>query len=250
MTSSILLVTTRNSINCAILGAPLHLCFATLPTIEDVLLCYLLMRHELKMKYSGKEPSFSEVSQVVGDKIIEIWNSASIPIVSRDRVMQLIRSNHNEYIKLVRFFKIKRNDNFNLKVMQFKNRAHSNLFDIAACMCKFYSSCSCEKSRNVPAKEQNFLLDQRSNRKMAIGNIDIAESKRLQKKDNRKMKELERHGIEKAKSSSVPTSIISINKITSKRNVNSTTSSVSQPSTSKEVQCCSRNNLKLPSFSN
>ena len=95
-------------------------------------------------------------------------------------------------MKLIRFPKSKRNNNYALKVNAFREKAHSSLFDIAACKCKILSTCLCEKSRKVSVKEQTFILDQRTARKMVIGAIDIVETERLTKSKVRKSKKVER----------------------------------------------------------
>ena len=60
------------------------------------------------------------------------------------------------------------------------------MFDIATCKCS--GECNCPKYRKVPAAECAFLADQRSERKMMIGNIDLKETCRLQKRETRKRK--------------------------------------------------------------
>lgn len=80
---------------------------------------------------------------------------------------------------------------YELKVNSFKIDCSERLFDIASCKCEF-SACKCEKSRKVPIQEQKFLLDQRSFRKMTIGNIDRAETKKLTVKKDRHSRETER----------------------------------------------------------
>ena len=52
------------------------------------------------------------------------------------------------------------------------NIAQVTLFDISACKCADLENCSCDKSRKVPIKEQNFLKDQRNERAFFIGKID------------------------------------------------------------------------------
>lgn len=59
----------------------------------------------------------------------ESFNSNCIP----RSCLQLIRYYHDKYLTLLRYPKIKRNKNYNLKLIIFKNEAKSKLFDIAAC---------------------------------------------------------------------------------------------------------------------
>ena len=67
--------------------------------------------------------------------------------------------------------------------------ARVTFFDISACKCTNWESCSCDKSRKVPMKERNFLKDQRNERLLFIGKLDQEETARLAK--NKKRKEIE-----------------------------------------------------------
>ena len=82
-----------------------------LPTIEDVLMDYQWIRLELKTN-PKKEPTVAEVSDVLAMKIKEIWNRASIPIVTSTQILQLIRNYHDRYLKLVRYSISKRNEQY------------------------------------------------------------------------------------------------------------------------------------------
>ena len=44
-----------------------------------------------------------------------------------------------------------------------------------------FSACSCVSAEKVPRKEREFLLDQRTNKKMVISGVDRLESLRLRK---------------------------------------------------------------------
>lgn len=158
---------TRSKVECPIFGSPIDLNYLALLTIEEMLRCYLFIRYEIKYnKQCGKEPSFVEVCNELVPKIANIWKTASIPTVSRDRIVQLIRKYHDKYLSLIRYPKSKRNMQYELKVNSFKIDYSERLFDIASCKCEF-SACKCEKSRKVPIQKQKFLLDQRSFRKMS-----------------------------------------------------------------------------------
>ena len=58
------------------------------------------------------------------------------------------------------------------------------LFDIAAYKCLDFSACSCVSAKKVPRKEREFLVDQRTNKKMIIFGVDRHESLRLRKLNN------------------------------------------------------------------
>ena len=68
--------------------------------------------------------------------------------------------------------------------------ARVTLFDISACKCTNLESCSCNKGRKVPMKEQIFLKDQRNDRSLFIRKLDQEEKVQLTK--NIKRKEIEK----------------------------------------------------------
>jgi len=59
--------------------------------------------------------------------------------------------------------------------LQSKSKA---LFDVAACKCENYSLCICALKCKVPTLERSFLQDQRTLRRMFIGNVDKLETAR------------------------------------------------------------------------
>ena len=66
------------------------------------------------------------------------------------------------------------------KLSDFRSQSKM-LFDSAACKCLGFSACSCVSAKKVPRKEREFLLDQRTNKKMIISGVDLHESLRLRK---------------------------------------------------------------------
>lgn len=168
---------TRNYIKCPLLGAPSDFKGNVLPTKEDVLKCYLLTRYNLKAD-SRKEPSFFQISNLLADKILGVWKNASLPTVLRKRVLQLIKMHHDKYLQLIRYPKSKRNENYTLKLQDYKTELKS-LFDISACKCEDLEKCVCKKDKKVPPNEHVFLLDQRRLREMFIGCVDTKETQKL-----------------------------------------------------------------------
>lgn len=71
--------------------------------------------------------------------------------------------------------------NYKQKLLQFSMDCINKLFDIASCKCRDTSKCKCEKTKKNPIKERAFLEDQRSLRKMYIGDVNISETKKLNK---------------------------------------------------------------------
>ena len=92
------------------------------------------------------------------------------------------------------------------KLADFEKQCHE-LFDICACKCKFLFDatveeenipctdhwrtikviCSCPISARIHSRELKFLLDQRSERRMRIGGVDVAVSQDNMKRFHRKI---------------------------------------------------------------
>lgn len=185
-------VTTRQMTNCPVFGTPETLPCSQLPTYYDVMKYYLLIKQELKPDKSSKEPTVQEISERVATRILEIWHKSSLPTVSLKRILQIIRAYHEKYRKLMKPFKGRQSsENFKEKIKKFKEDSQK-LFDISSCKCVIVDDCTCEKSSRIPKQEINFLVDQRTTRKMIIGGIDVITTKKIQKKQERKEIELSR----------------------------------------------------------
>lgn len=133
----------------------------------------------MKHQQNNKDPSHRDIAEKVTQEIELIWQTASLPIVSHERVLAMLKTYHEKYRNILKSYqKNKRSDNelYQGKLLLFKDNANQ-LFDI--CTCKCNNECSCKKSRKVPEKENVFLIDQRSSRCMVIGKIDNDETKQL-----------------------------------------------------------------------
>lgn len=139
---------TRRDTECPLVGSPADFKDNILPTQEDVLRCFLWIRYTLKPPDCGKEPTVSEISSILVDKILSLWEKASIPTVTRKRVLQLIKMQHDKYSKILWYPKVKRNENYVLKVEAYKAE-NKKLFDISACKCEKFEECSCIKEKKV-----------------------------------------------------------------------------------------------------
>jgi len=178
----------RSGTTCAILGPYKELDDRQLPTISDVIKFILFVKNDLKLKYNGKDPSNSDIYAIVSEEINNIWTKASIPIVTKERVIQMLKSYFEKYSNLKRYPKSKRNDSFENKLKCFL-KSSEKLFDVAACKCTSFESCSCLKPKKVPVSERSFLLDQRNDRKMVISGVDKKETARLMKRQQRQIEE-------------------------------------------------------------
>jgi hypothetical protein len=95
----------RRSNKCPVFGYPRELPRNVLSTYGDVMKCYLNEKLKMKQQNEGREPCFTQISQIVAINLEAVWQSASIPTVSRTRIIQLIRKFHDEYRSLLKPFK-------------------------------------------------------------------------------------------------------------------------------------------------
>ena len=79
----------------------------------------------------------------------------------------------------------KRDEILEKKRSDFQNNL-SKLFDVGACKCRFFQTCSCKITMKVTKEEQVLLLDQRGKRKMIISGVDPKITRRNLKKVARK----------------------------------------------------------------
>ena len=175
---------TRSTVSCVIFGSPCELPVNMLPTYENTMKFYNLVKLQMKEELNGKDPSHFEISSKVTSHIELLWRDASLPTVSRDRVRTMLKNYHQKYRNILKSYRTRKdNTNYKIKLAVFKQEANK-LFDICTCKCKG-NACHCPKRRKVPPKEIEFLNDQRSSRKMIIGKVDQAETAVLQKRQKR-----------------------------------------------------------------
>lgn len=93
----------RSETTCDIFGPYKELEDRQLPIIRDVIKIILFVKNDLKLKYNGKDPSNSDIYAIVYENINKIWTKASIPIVTKERVIQLLKSHFEKYLNLKRY---------------------------------------------------------------------------------------------------------------------------------------------------
>jgi len=140
---------TRSAIECPIFGAPKELSCAVLPTFSDVIKYFLWVRYNLEKSGINRNLLVSEASDTVARKIEDIWKSASIPIVSHQRIVALIKEYQKKRKDLLKPY-LKRKDvaSYKSKLDVFKKNS-LRLFDFAACKCVASNLCSCLKQNKV-----------------------------------------------------------------------------------------------------
>ena len=93
---------TRNAVSCVVFGPSCKLPGNMLPTYEDTVKYYNLVKFQLKEASNGKDPSHSEISSKVTAEIEVLWEKASLPVVSHDRVSATLKTYHQKYRNLLK----------------------------------------------------------------------------------------------------------------------------------------------------
>ena len=125
-----------------------------LPTFVDTYIHYL----------SVIEEGNNSINSTV-DSILKIWKSKSLPCYDNVSVR----------LKLVRYFKIVKTLKKSLNKSYFSDsyikhlRKYDVLLDICTCHCDpEIANCRCTEEKKIPVEEKEFILDQRSTRKIFI----------------------------------------------------------------------------------
>lgn len=214
---------TRSVFKCPVLGDICELKDNVLPTYDDVIKLYEWTRHQRKLELeTAKEPIFAEIADIVTSRIENIWRTASIPTVTRTRIIQMLKAYHLKYKNLLK--SVQRLSEDKLEIFRQSSKL---LFDISACKCKELIQCTCPKDKKVPKQEQAFLIDQRTCRSMIIGGIDAIVTKKLQNTLKRKHERENRQNV----SSNTSTSSLAVLNVST----SSATSSTSDKTELEEV---------------
>jgi len=146
---------------------------------------------------SAPDPAVSTVAERTAQHIEHIWIKASIPVISHKRIVEKIRMLHSNYRNLLKPYKSRQCDPaYTERLKRFATETDLQLFDIAICKCIDFPSCRCKLENKVPPAERSFLTDQRNQRKMMIGGVDVTTTKKLvlrQKRQRRVDDFMEKH---------------------------------------------------------
>ena len=102
---------TRSANRCPVFGLPQNLTEMNLPTYRDVMkhYTYVRLKHSNKMN-SKEQPSVTEVATIVAKKLEAIWQKASIPTVSRTRIVQQVKNYHDKHRTLLKPYRTRKNN--------------------------------------------------------------------------------------------------------------------------------------------
>lgn len=186
---------TRASLCHSVFGNPLpELPMTELPTRIQI------AGHLMFLK-DRKNASNTDVVPQLAQTLIDLWNRASIPTESIKNVKTKIRQSMEEGSKVSQHGKLPE------KSQSFIDSLHK-LFDIAGCQCKDLLKCTCEKNMKIPAKEHDFLIDQRTARQMQISSVDTKVTRALMRKEAKEHRLHERHEEEKRRRIGSATAVV------------------------------------------
>ena len=128
--------------------------------------------------------------------MIDVWeNKGNLPVISEKKVIERVlkvKEKGRAILKipkdrreksLEKLEKIKEDSKVDNKDKVIKaGEFLQDLFDICTCSCNTLETCKCPKDKKVPALEWSFLQDQRNNRDMRIGGVDVNVIKLWQKR--------------------------------------------------------------------
>jgi len=169
---------TRLKTSCPVYGQAADLPTNQLPTIANVMQLYM----EIKSQHS-KTTSASKVRTEVAENVIGVWIKAGIPTINLRSTECKIEILYKELRNVMK----KKGKNKETAIEELRSNS-SNLFDIAACKCSDFSTCSCERDKKIPVEEREFIADQRGARKMVIGAVDRKITSRNLRRNERKYK--------------------------------------------------------------
>lgn len=159
-------------------GEPRELKDYELPTFKDV------MRHIswLRLRGPAKRP-FMEIANITAERVMKIWEKASIPAISKTTVVKKIQAYHEKVEKIKKSAGRKE---YEETVKNFQEESTA-LFDICTCTCEDpETDCECPAESRVPSLELEFLKDQRNARNMRISSVDRKTTALLKKRNERR----------------------------------------------------------------
>lgn len=167
-----------------LLGQPAELSHTCLPLDVDIYNAIVKTRLDLQ-NVPGKVSNRSITNKAVFSKILEsvkvIWkDKGNLPTVSDRTILDKIEKVHSKGKDLLKIPTERRTKMLEYMEENDKTPTHpgrgkklkrkkhdflDNLFDICSCKCEFRENCKCPKERKVAARDWDFLVDQRKDRK-------------------------------------------------------------------------------------
>jgi hypothetical protein len=139
-------IKTRKSFKCPVFGYASSLPTNVLPTYTDVMRHYHQIKQTLEAE-GNLAPTVSQISSTCSFEIESLWAKASIPIVSHTRVLNMIRTFHDEFRAIMKPYKGRKNDKKYLEKLQIFRKKLAKNYSILQLVNAFQTVASV---RNVP----------------------------------------------------------------------------------------------------
>lgn len=118
---------TRQDTECPVFGAPSVLKKNVLPSYADVMKNYLYIRQSLIESAPNKtEPTLSNIAAILMAKRKVVWAKASIPVVTDQQILHMIRKYHDKFRNLKKPLRSRKSDALRQKVKEFRDIAEKN----------------------------------------------------------------------------------------------------------------------------
>lgn len=169
----------------SVFGIPQPLPTAQLPTSADVFRAY-----DYCLKF-GSTTSLHKRSSVVAEQVQLIYSSASIPTIEFDSIVKRIERLLDKVKELGKYATSKKSSmTYHAAIENFQR-----VFDVCTCSCfekgvRKRLECTCPLQHKISPLEWDFWIDQKTERRMFIGNVDKQATTMMQIKDARKRKRL------------------------------------------------------------
>ncbi len=155
---------TRQKVKDPVFGYPKWIRGDQLPTQLDV------GQHFLFRKGNQRNAPNKEALHRTAEDLQQIWIMACVPTIEQDSIKRKVE----RLVQKVGKSKAKKGPKVSSDELL-------GLFDMCSCKCE-EGCCSCPSDKKTPEKEREFVKDQRSVRKMFIGQEDKEETTRIQQK--------------------------------------------------------------------
>ena len=117
----------------------------------------------------------TDVLNTITNRIRNIWQNFHLPVLSDRRIKAMILSLKLEYeniLKSIKKIEEKNETSTSDPFRNYKKKLENILFDISACKCEDFSTCTCSINKQVPQVMRTFLKNMRSTRTMS--NPDVS----------------------------------------------------------------------------
>ena len=133
-----------------------------LPTNGDVMKYFIYLQNSSKDQFLEKSP----IAEKVAEKVQSIYDRASIPCFNLKSIQRKILKDVEYYLKLKRRVK-EPGVKYEKDCKTFIENS-GKLLKVIFSKCRNFIPCNCPIDKKIPSREIEFLIDQRTERKLVI----------------------------------------------------------------------------------